>query len=680
MRLQSIYKKVSLLLATTGMAFLLSGCVQEDTPVKSNPQDPDYFSVRIKMSTITGSRADETDFPNYVDGEEYEHQIDFSGNSQHFVIFFNDSYKYAGYSLLELDTEHSHEVGSITEATYYCPVRPGALSAYKYGLIILNSRGLLSRLDQIGGGASIDEFLALLEADNESQSIGRSDEYFTMSSSVYLQQNSVSGVWEHKTLFEIDHSKVFETIKEARENPAAIAYVERMLAKFSARFLNQYGMPSSPVQYKSTDYGSPDVDVCWYENGNPVYRNSPWRVDIVGWGMTGQETEEYVFKDIIGNNAYGSYPYVLASNAKGVDNLFFEGWNREQDKRSFWSYDTHYTTGYYPHQYREAVDNTAVLHYNYPNRHRALKYLSYDELDNNMTKNGDMNGSGLGPHYTPENTFEDEHTNGRWEHDFRATQFLVGAKLRINQFNDFETNRDDYDVFRNRVGIFYGTKTDFLTYFILTFNSQMYSQAGMPYTYYDWENPSNNKNNSGKPTFAADASDYQLYLGDTPLTLDRIREILSSGTEFLMPATIEGGDGKVIPWIDGLYVAYYDQSRGEIVKMDIDDNHLKSVIYEWVGAFDHFNQGAMYYIAPIRHNATSADATSDNYEAKIGDYGVVRNHWYQINVTAIKKIGTPVDRTDEKIIPYTADTQNSLFIDINVLDWHIFETSVLLPD
>ncbi|MCD8296158.1 MAG: fimbria major subunit, partial [Prevotella sp.] len=59
---------------------------------------------------------------------------------------------------------------------------------------------------------------------------------------------------------------------------------------------------------------------------------------------------------------------------------------------------------------------------------------------------------------------------------------------------------------------------------------------------------------------------------------------------------------------------------------------------------NYYNNGYMYYMVPIEHLNTSA-------ELEEGDYGIVRNHYYQIAINDIKNLGTGVYKTDSKIIP-----------------------------
>ena len=91
-----------------------------------------------------------------------------------------------------------------------------------------------------------------------------------------------------------------------------------------------------------------------------------------------------------------------------------------------------------------------------------------------------------------------------------------------------------------------------------------------------------------------------------------------------------------------------------------------------------WNEGKTYYYVPIEHVAANGGTSAIN--------GVVRNHWYQINITAIKGLGTPIppydnDDEEEPINPEVPDDNNSyLAAQINILNWGIVSQDVTLGE
>lgn len=81
--------------------------------------------------------------------------------------------------------------------------------------------------------------------------------------------------------------------------------------------------------------------------------------------------------------------------------------------------------------------------------------------------------------------------------------------------------------------------------------------------------------------------------------------------------------------------------------------------------------GKTYYYVPIRH--LGANTTDPAY------YGVVRNHYYQINLQSLKGFGSSVYDPDKEIIPVIpAEETSYLAAQINVLQWRVVKQDVNL--
>lgn len=82
-------------------------------------------------------------------------------------------------------------------------------------------------------------------------------------------------------------------------------------------------------------------------------------------------------------------------------------------------------------------------------------------------------------------------------------------------------------------------------------------------------------------------------------------------------------------------------------------------------------EGYVYYYTPIKHLGTTTDST--------GEYGVVRNHIYDVTITDIKGYGTPIFDPD-KDIDTTHPSNEEVYIaaSINVLSWRVVSSDVTL--
>lgn len=99
---------------------------------------------------------------------------------------------------------------------------------------------------------------------------------------------------------------------------------------------------------------------------------------------------------------------------------------------------------------------------------------------------------------------------------------------------------------------------------------------------------------------------------------------------------------------------------------------------EWTGDdlnkvmenFSHlriWNEGKAYYYIDIPHLGSSGDT----------QYGVVRNHVYDITVKGIYGLGTPVYNPDQKIIPETVNPDEVyIAAQVNILSWRLVQREV----
>ena len=80
--------------------------------------------------------------------------------------------------------------------------------------------------------------------------------------------------------------------------------------------------------------------------------------------------------------------------------------------------------------------------------------------------------------------------------------------------------------------------------------------------------------------------------------------------------------------------------------------------------------GATYYYTPIKHLGDAG---------KLGEYGIVRNHSYQVTIQNIKGFGTPVYDPKKEIDPMIPSDENTyLAASIKVLSWRVVSSKVNL--
>ena len=86
-----------------------------------------------------------------------------------------------------------------------------------------------------------------------------------------------------------------------------------------------------------------------------------------------------------------------------------------------------------------------------------------------------------------------------------------------------------------------------------------------------------------------------------------------------------------------------------------------------------YNDGMTYYTVDVRHLATEG-------LGKAGEFGVVRNHSYQINITGIEGFGTPIYNMEQEIVnpEDPADHESYIASEVKILAWRLVSQNAVL--
>lgn len=120
---------------------------------------------------------------------------------------------------------------------------------------------------------------------------------------------------------------------------------------------------------------------------------------------------------------------------------------------------------------------------------------------------------------------------------------------------------------------------------------------------------------------------------------------------------------------------------------------VNKIIMQNVGYADYYNQASAYFNIPIKHlgwyrkgnlnrtgktengTTTYTDNTTINWNnVMVGDFGLVRNHVYSINVTTIKGLGTAIADPTDPTVPPAETTDYFVAYRLNILNWAIVPT------
>lgn len=123
-------------------------------------------------------------------------------------------------------------------------------------------------------------------------------------------------------------------------------------------------------------------------------------------------------------------------------------------------------------------------------------------------------------------------------------------------------------------------------------------------------------------------------------------------------------DYQVVAKLKSSITELYRMSGGSYVAADM------AVVKKEVQAVpvEIHNGGRTYYYTPIQHLGK---------KGSIAEYGIVRNHSYQVELNSIKGFGTPVYDPDKDIVPVVpSDDLTYLAARINVLSWRVVPSKV----
>lgn len=716
----------------------LASCVGDEMAADANANaisddTPLYLSIHIDLreGAVT-NRA--TNANNYEYGTSKEHAIGPTGNK---IIFFDeDNNLYGVYHLgLRLDDETLERPGDANqleedeEAVYKRVVhffaRNGKLPA-SFLLLLNGNEDICKKLEgyhNSNASKTFNEIISEIWVDSSEnpnpQDIGFVDSnhsYFTMTTSMYYDGNELQAPVKL-------NKNIYKSLPEARANSIK-TYVERMVAKFSFKEekeghfyqLEKTGDTTEEQVWLFDGYDSKEGSLDPDDNEDVGILKTKditelCKIEVTGWGINALETRSHLFK-----------------NTGTPDNY----WTDTKYKQYHWSADPHYdynkdagnATWRYPWQYRSAVERKDIDYYSnvgYTSPLKNYSYMQFVDETKGIYGNEDRFDRVV---YTPENTYDptlymnekdatylDMRTNLlAGTHLIICAEFLVDEGVKNAETGNTIISTGNYakiHLYRDRLNVYYKTKKECLAELIRQFNHDLKTQSIMKFHYYNWD-PSSHDPNDGKVfTFKSEEA-FQLYEQNgsnyTRTTVkyfkDKFQNIPDDLDIDLDKANVLNGDGKLVPWTDlidnwvirkaetkdgttsyiapKIYGENYDENNDE-TKTEVTDldptNVLKSLLYEWVGAIDHFHYGKMYYAAPIMHNAVNKQEANRSQNT-LGDYGVVRNHWYKINLTDIVRIGTPVDVPMDPIVPNHVITNDQIHFKIDIPNWHEIESIV----
>lgn len=457
------------------------------------------------------------------------------------------------------------------------------------------------------------------------------NKYFSMNNSVYYGRDEVTGLDNQLIMATPFDTNKLLTMTELEKLPAdevedvvVDIYVERYAAKVN------FSINEGAVK-KFTAANGIELEF------------TPMK-----WGVNAYEKEFFFLKSFRQENQTGLnfMPY------DGLNAILFPGWNRPDHFRSFWAR----TPGYYKDNYPLVADDIldeAEAGADYP-------YTVYYQ-----TANTAQNTIGQ-PQYVIESTLKGSRLTGQDMPDqylpltsipsvVLVGQYKIGGEAK--SFYTYQKNAEGLpEIYAANDGDIAGVKT--IHDRLLETQTVILKQNGTGYTPVRKEDLT-----AGANTFVVKHPEKDVRTG------------LKVGGD-LVTLQINAANS-------GFY--YYDSDTKQYTEINSTEsiNKANRLLYQNLGGAHAYIDGMAFFSAPIQHwgwyrtdnaNKGLSMADWDWSKMKTGDFGIVRNHIYTINIEKIAGLGTGIIGTDDPLLPPTDKVSYAVKFRVNIQKWATLPT------
>ena len=349
-------------------------------------------------------------------------------------------------------------------------------------------------------------------------------------------------------------------------------------------------------------------------------------VKVLNWKLNGTNKKSYLMKNV--DETFTAYKADATTGAKAWD------WNATANKRTYWGMSYNWGIGTYPAGYTPGTtvetDNT-------------LNYFSWNAMKNNAVGTAQ---------YCAENTNSESYLNAGNFHSI-ITEALLQAEIYTE--NDAKQK----------------VATELIRYNNTLYTKEIYVKQALLNLGKTWWTEDTEK--------STDANKVYRSLADTDV------EYLNFGNG--IGALKLTNDAAALTWYSTEEPSDATKAEATAINTELKKDIVKAEIYK---------DGKMYYNIPIEHlrggeftyvssankpvtGDGSADTEPEDIRVNEADYGVVRNHYYNITVNSIANLGNAVLDPDEIIIPI--DKNNTTYYvgaNISILAWKVVNQGVNL--
>lgn len=456
---------------------------------------------------------------------------------------------------------------------------------------------------------------------------GGGNTYFAMNNSVYYGRDEVTGLDNQLIMATPFDTNKLLTMTELEKLPAdqiedvvVDIYVERYAAK--------------------VNFSINDDAVKTFKAAN----NIELEFTPMNWGVNAYEKEFFFLKSFRQANGAGLdfMPY------DQLNTILFPGWNRPDHFRSSWAR----TPGYYENDYPLVADDI-LDETEYP---YTVYYQSVNTAKNTIGQ----------PQYVIESTLKGSRLTGTDMPDqylpltsipsvVLVGQYKIGGEAK--SFYAYQKNAEGLpEIYAANDGDIAGVKT--IHDRLLETQTVILKQNGTGYTPVRKEDLT-----AGANTFVVKHPEKDVRTG------------LKVGGD-LVTLQVNGANS-------GFF--YYDSDTKKYTEINSTEsiNKANRLLYQNLGGAHAYINGMAFFSAPIQHwgwyrednvNKNEAMADWDWEKMKTGDFGIVRNHIYTINIEKIAGLGTGIISTDDPLLPPTDKVSYAVKFRVNIQKWATLPT------
>lgn len=452
----------------------------------------------------------------------------------------------------------------------------------------------------------------------------------------------------YSTLVPLDKSKIFSSVAQAKQEPAACVYVERAAVKITVEegsgvassSIDGYNVSLEGWKVINTEpsyYNTRQINLSTTENGSSTWTAEDWG------GYTNSNATPANAK-----YRFVSYYQFLPTLPEGLK----EGYKHTTGYRTYFAADPHYD-----------VDAQAAVSGSSP----VPSTLNFTTADDSRP------WIDPGKHaYTTENTFDVKHQTWR-----NTTMVTVKAQLEKNG-----TNPDFYTVGKGGQTMYPKTDAEAEIHNLILNDPNVSSKLSACFTEL-----------SASPYFPGETIAPVLTVTLATVTAATTGVDISYTLSFTHNGTAVTGYNTTANYTaletaintyldkDDVLVSFY--KSGEMF-YNIKIQHFGEFETPWGGG-DVVAGGSGVNVNEIYFN-TLWDGTPDaaaitaGQNKFLGRYGVVRDNWYKLDINGVTKIGSATPQDPSVINPDTPDDEieNYLSVHVHIVPWVLRSQSVIL--